>query len=338
MPLLAPRQALRAPTATLLFGLALLGFAPAALAQATQAINVSRLVIGSQQSAPAETLPTTPCQTCSYATTQVGGATDGYTSDPGPYLASAWPPSYGATLSAIAVTDELDLGLQPPTALPDGGVQGAHRRARARFDATPLGNPVREVTAQTWSNGSSRSLVGHAIRILPAGSQALATYVEFKMPRELRAVNLAYDVQADGNYDYKRPKHFQARSTVDVIVDGLPVWSSSSMALQPQRIVGAMPNDRLQLYFDNRLSAITEDTVTLFLGYLTPGQVRQVNLLLRSEVRHEARFGGSGCVTDTDSVGQKHWRCHSQLEGLSQPAFPMTAFTLIRRAVRVFTR
>lgn len=334
MPVVANLLPKRSSTAALVVGLALQMSIPAVHAQA---INVSRLVSGTQETPPADSAPTTSCQTCTYVTTQAAGATDGYTLDPGPYLASAWPPKYGTALSAIPVIDVLDLGAQPAGTLADGGFQGAHRRARAQFDTVLLGSPVREVSAQTWSNGSARSLVGHAIRILPVGTQALATYVQFKMPREQRAVQYAYKVDANGNHEYKRPEHIQARSTADVIVDGLPVWTSSSMMLVPKRITSSNPQDRLYFYLDQRLSAFTEDTVTLFLGYLTPGQRRQVNVLLRSELRHEARYN-TGCFTDVDPVSQSVWRCHSQLEGLSQPAFLTNNLLTARRALHVFTR
>jgi hypothetical protein len=337
MPLAPLRnRSVRQQALTLALAVAALGTAWQARAQAT---NVSRLVMGTQQTPPAETLPTANCQGCSYVTVHAAGATTGYSAEPGPYLANTWPPAYGASFNRPGPASEvLDIGTPPVGYTADGGSIGALRRARTQFDGALSASAVRELAVQTWRTGSGRVVASHAIRITPTGPTALATYLEFTKPQDLRSLsNYASDTLSNYSVVYTQPERFQASTTVDVTVDGLPVWTSSRLALLPRDYAHTSTFDRVDLNWGETLGSSSTDRVTLFLGMLPPGETRQVNVVLRSDLRVEVR-SWADCMQDSAPLPPAAWRCHSQREGLTQPGTFVSSAVGVRPAIRVFTR
>lgn len=336
---LAPlrNRSVRQQALTLALAVAALGMAWQARAQT---INVSRLVMGTQQTPPAESLPTAACQGCSYVTVHAAGATTSFTTEPGPYLANTWPPAYGTSFNRPGPASEpIDIGSVSSAWTPDGGSIGAVRRARAQFDTPMLiANPVRELAVQTWRTGSGRAITSHAIRIQPTGTAPVATYLEFTKPQDLRAINYARDTQPDYSNSYTRPLRFQASTTVDITIDGLPVWTSTRLAMLPRNYVPTSLFDHILINGGENLGTSSSDRVTLFLGLLPPGETRQVSIVLSSDLRAEVKPSNDCEYDNGPAVTSPQWRCHSQREGLTQPGTAVSAIVGVRPAIRVFTR
>jgi hypothetical protein len=315
--------------------------AAAAAAPATAAFfNVSAVVTGGYQMTPLvlSSSPTYPCGTaCQYVVTSSTGADDGYDMAPGPYAASAWPPVYGAALPAVGTVSEALALPAPPSGVDqlDGGSIGAARRAAVDYDWYPALGGTRRMSAQTWQGGSGASVVSIAVRITPSGAN---TYLEFTVPKTERGWKEAgYKAPyVDGGWIWKSklPSQVQARSAVDVYVDGLPVWTGESNSLRPRRFDASDP-DYLQLQWDG---ALDEDVVTLYLGKLPAGSTRTVALVFRTDLRVVAPT----CYTGTDN-GTVYQRCDSRREALSLPSVASSSgglygFVSYRPAVRVYTR
>jgi hypothetical protein len=281
-----------------------------------QGNNVSALVTGTQQQPPLIWVGATQvaCGTaCQYVVSSNIGASTAYDQTPGPYTTAAWPPVYGAGLgSPGAVSEALSVPAPPAGATQDGGSIGVARKAAVEFDSLLVLGGKREMSIQTWKDGSGAALVSVTVRLVPTTTKA--HYLEFRVPTVSRGWQEAYYVGGPSGQQpiHKMPKQVQARSMVDVIVDGMPVWSGTSHKLKPQR--WSLP---YLAYLDLQWGpALADDTVNLFLGTLAAGVPRTISLIFRSDLRVNA----DTCYTDSDGYGNNIQRCDSRREGMSLPA------------------
>lgn len=302
------------PALLLALLLPLLPVAPALAAT----INVSQLVTGTAEATPSYPLGgvISECgSACRYVNVASAGASTAYDITPGPYVVGAWPPVWGSTVPGLASVDET-LAIAPPSGgqTMDGGPTGVLRRAEVRFDFMPLVGSVRRMAVQTWKTGSGAAVASYGVRLVTPAGTARRTYLEFVLPTATRGWQEAYYVGGPSGYQpfYTTPERLQARQAVDVYVDGLPVWSSASNLLLPQRF-NPPYSQRLRLDWDRPLTG--GDTATLFLGTLPAGQSYALTVVLRTDLRVQAPT----CKNDSE-FGVSYQRCHSQVEALSLPA------------------
>ncbi len=304
-------------------------------------VNVSESVLGVSQLWPAVIAGSSPVpcgSACQYVITSSTGLDGSHTLTPGPYTAHAWPPVFGASLPGIGAVDEA--GTLPPPAngtdTLDGGSLGVKRRAAVDFAWQPVLGGSRKMSVQTWKSGSGANVVGIAIRINTPSSGAQKTYLEFDVPVLARGWRDAYYVGGPSGYQpiSTDPKRVQTRSAVDVYVNGLPVWSSQSNHLRPQR-----DNDSQDIQLLQWGPKLEDDKVTLFLGTLPAGSTRTVTMLIRTDLRVDAPT----CKHDTEySVGYE--RCHVQMESLTLPAQTVVSgggpyqFISYKPSINVYTR
>jgi hypothetical protein len=295
--------------------------APLALAAAAtlpvcaQTINVSALVTGTQQTPGLIGFgsPTVPCgAACQYVVASNVGMVSGYDSTPGPFTADTWPPVYGAALGAIgSVTQNLAVPAPPGEAVQDGGSMGVMRRTTVSFPWQPLLNQTRQMMVQTWKGGSGAATVSITIRVTP--TIAKSHYLEFRVPELARSAQVAYYVGGPSGYEpiSKMPKQMQARSQVDVVVDGMPVWSGTSHQIKPQRW-----SPPYITYLNLQWGPSLDDsTVKLYLGNLAAGVPRTVSLVFRTDLRASS----DSCYTDSE-YGTTYQRCDNRREAMSLPA------------------
>lgn len=298
---------------------ALLGTLPLDAALAASFHNVSMLVTGTAEPTPLIWVgaPTYACGTaCLYVNSASTGMTNAYTMTPGPFTVGTWPPLYGTGVPGLASVFET-LAVAPPNdpnTTQDGGSIGVHQRSKVEYDWQPVLGGVRQMSVQTWKTGSGASAVSYAIQLTtPNNHLPRRTYLEFSVPELTRGWQYAgYVGGPSGNQPITTsPKRVQTRAAVDVYIDGLPVWSSESNLLIPQRF--DPPYDQqIKVQWGPALAA---DKVTLFLGTLPAGSTRTVAMVIRTDLRVDAPT----CHNDTE-WGQTSQRCHSQLEALSLPS------------------
>jgi hypothetical protein len=298
--------------------------------------NVSALVTGTAEPTPMfVTTPIVPCTSaCQYTQASSTGLTNSYTMLPGPYVTGTWPPVFQASQPGVAaVSEELPIAAPPAGSVLDGGYTGVRRRSAVDFAWQPVLSGSREIGVQTWQTGSGASVVSHAIKVTVPGHTTQRTWLEFGVPASESSWSHAYYLQSN-QYFYSYPKRLQTRSAVDVYVDGLPVWSSSSNLLRPQRWGKSTLND-IRLDWGQSLD---EGTATLFLGTLKGGNTYTVSVVIRTDLRVDAPE-----CRGTSEYGTWHERCHSQLEALSLPAklvssggvYPSLSY---KPDIRIYTR
>lgn len=302
----------------------------AAGAQA-QVINVSELVTGTFEGTPLFTssVPAVPCDTgCKHLSVTSAGHDSYYTPTPEPYLVGAWPLAFGSSASYLPVSDPGTVAPPPQGVTFDGGSAGVANLAQVRFTVSPLLQATRDLSAQTWMTGSGAVVASYAIRLTtPRSAGSTRTYLSFGVPESLRKAFVPWAVGGPGGNDnvYSRPRNIQARSAVDVYVDGLAVWSSEDALVAPRN------------GHTNRLlwgEPLGTGRVTLFLGTLPPSSQRTVSLVIRSEHRTEA----PNCTTWNNFTGDLR-QCYSHLEGMTLPSVKSGGLPGFHRPdIEIYTR
>jgi len=316
MPNLSPA---RRRVRTLLGTAALLGALPLDATWAASLYNVSLLVTGTAEPTPLIVLnqPIYSCgAACLYVNSASTGMDNAYTMAPGPFTVGVWPPVYGINVPGVASVAET-LAVAPPVdpgTVQDGGSIGVQQSSKVQYDSLPLLGGVRRLGVQTWKTGSGAAAVSYAIQLTtPNNNLPRRTYLEFSVPELARSLQYAsYVGGPSGNQPItSKPKRLQTRAAVDLYVDGLPVWSSESNLLVPQRFVPPY-DQQITVKWGQPLAA---DKVTLFLGTLPVASSRTIAMVIRSDLRVEAPT----CHNTTD-FGVTSQRCHSELEALSLPS------------------
>lgn len=295
--------------------LALLAASAPALALDTQH-NVSQIVLGVEEPMPIGPVAMPPCTSCRYLGASGVQINNGYAAWPGAYTMANWPlPWVDTPPYHTAVIDDLAVPAAPPGTQYDTLPGGAVQRARVAYNFLPqAAAEYRRLDVQTWRSGTGASAVSYAVRIEAPAGPARRTFLRFAVPQPLRDGKTASFVGGpSGNQPFTVwPKRMQARTAVDVYVDGLPVWSSERLHLLPQRYAstGLGP---FELQFGQPLEP---GTATLFLGSLPPGSARTAVIVMRADLRVDQ----STCHTVNNPLGDDSRRCDTRLEGLTLPS------------------
>ncbi|CAD5369649.1 conserved exported hypothetical protein [Rubrivivax sp. A210] len=298
--------------------------------------NVAPSVTGQSELMPPALLAEMPCGgACSYTTASTVAMDDGYTLTPGGPRAKAWPTAFTTSMPAIgAVAEELVSWAGYGGATLDGGNVGVRQRAAVDFDGVNyVGAAPRRTSVQSWRSGSGFSTTSVAVRLNVPASGPMRTFVQFTVPTLVRQGQNASYVGGPSQFQtiQTAAARLQGRAAVDVMVDGLPVWSSASHVLLPQRI-RTVDKQAFELHWDMPLGS---DKVTLYLGSLPAGSRHVVAVVVRSELRVDAQT----CHADSE-FGVSYLRCHSRIEGLTLPsvqvAGPIVSFHV--PDIRIFSR
>ncbi|MCX6626234.1 MAG: hypothetical protein NTW28_01205, partial [Candidatus Solibacter sp.] len=100
------------------------------------------------------------------------------------------------------------------------------------------------------------------------------------------SVSPAYTLQpggpggGGGTYLYKSPVAARARAAVDVLVDGLPVWSSESTYMYPEALAN-YPWDRRMTSWGN--TPVDNGQTKLYLGKLVAGKAITISFIVRTD-------------------------------------------------------
>ncbi len=309
---------------------------PAASRADPPVLNVSKLVLGTEEPLPPEGWAViSPCgNDCRYATVSGTQMSNGYGSWPGALNTAAWPVFYSNVEPLYeAVQDNLAVAAAPAGTAYSSLPSGVKQRSRVAYSylwSEPASS--RQLDVQTFKSGRGASAVSYAVRINTPPAGARRTFLRFKLPTLVRDGQYATEVAGpSGNQPLSTmPKRLQARSAVDVYVDGLPVWSSQSMRLLPQRYNPSLPGT-LELQWGGALDG---SNATLFLGTLPAGSARSAVIVLRSDLRVDAPT----CHTVNQPLGLDERSCDAQLEGLSLPTQASAPFYIHNPDISVYTR
>ena len=152
--------------------------------------------------------------------------------------------------------------------------------------------------ASTNRSGSADTALSYSVRIDHFSSNPLNYFLNLDKPVFSRSVAPAYSLSSSsdyngGTYSYISPTAAQARATVDVYVNDLPVWSSEDAYLYPSSIAQTA-FDQLGLTWG---AAEGPGKATLFLGRLNQGDSMTVTVVSKASGNATASscgFQGNG--------------------------------------------
>lgn len=278
-------------------------------------INVAKLATGSAQQTPPSS-SRTPCGTsCVWATASGAAVSDVFQVEVGALKLATWPPVWLANPTA-AQTVQDDEAVPPPSSGPvwAGLADGPRHRAQVAYSAFQLSpGSERQQFTENFRIGNGASVLSYAVRISNTSGQPQAQWLEFTVPTAAPVFETATNplggpsgYQAETAY----PKVQATRTTVDVMVDGLPVWSSTSNRLVLKRVPGS--KGPLQLKTGQALGT---GKTTLFLGTVPAKTITHVTVVMRTD----ARLNAPDCKTDS-SGSPTVKRCHAHREQLNIPS------------------
>ena len=171
-----------------------------------------------------------------------------------------------------------------------------------------MASSTRQIQSRTFSSGSARSAINYSVRVEHYGSTPLDYFVQLQHPKIQIGASPAYTLQpggpggGGGTYLYYSPDAARARGSVDVLVDGLPVWSSESTYMYPEGIA-SYPWDKKNNSWGNPL---TDGGVSkLYLGKLYAGQSITITFVVHSDTFVDADTCGTS-PGGFNSPDQKH--------------------------------
>jgi hypothetical protein len=336
--LAAAAAAWSGPACALLWALA-----PAAvpLPAAAQTINVSALVTGTLQRVPTSSL-NTPCgSACSWATVSGAAHTGTFGVDAGPRTIAGWPGVWAAARPEPHDAKDDSPVVYSQTNLPEVGLAPAPLNlAEVRFDSQLFyGSPVRHVSTETFRVGAGMAAMAYSVRISNISAAPQAQWLEFQVPKyEAWLAEAKDEFAGPGSNEtiFKRAEIAMRRASVDVIIDGLPVWSSEQRSVRPTRLK-KNPAD-----FDLSTGPALNGTgiVRLFLGQVPAKTVLHATLLLRVDGRIQAPACLYETLYDPIHGNTSFYSCHAERLRLNIPAWLESSVgggttTWMRPAMRV---
>ncbi len=304
----------------------------ASAAATAQVVNVATLVTGTAERTPSSSLRT-PCgSACTWATASGAAVSDNFQVEVGALTLASWPPLWLASLQAPQeVADSQTVPPPSSGAMWTGLAEGPRHLAEVAYSSlmlAPAGQ--RQLGTENFRVGNGAAVLSYAVRIHNATAQPQAQWLEFSVPT-------AAPVFATATNPLGGPSGYQAetaypdlqatRTTVDVVVDGLPVWSSTQNRLRPKRVPGVKGDLWLKTG-----SALGNGKTTLFLCTLPAKSALHVLVVLRTD----ARLLAPDCKLDY-SVSPSLKRCHAHREQLGIPSVAAwSGAPTLRPAIDVF--
>lgn len=171
-----------------------------------------------------------------------------------------------------------------------GGAQFQYDQSSSRLAEVDMASSTgKTVTADVFDGGASGAsadgVLSYRAQVSNTTAQTLDFFMDLKVPTMKRSAEPGYDLccagdSNGGTYSYHRPKSWNAQAAVDVLVDGLPVWSSEQTALYPDTGNSGDPFDELDIAWDQPNGP---STTTLFLGRIAAGKTISVTFIVRAD-------------------------------------------------------
>lgn len=293
-----------------LLGSVLLGLCTTAMAEN---INVSQFVTGTSQPldfAVAATLPILSCGSCNYS----ASASAGINKNSNSLMPHAWPaptqtglplpPSVNQSVATVQ-------GAVDSSGYPQYYDSNYWQRADVSFSSS-----LKSTSSQTFASGSANTVLAYHIHVTNNAATARDYFVDFSVPKPNRTINAAYTLipgDNGGTYSYYKQKSAFSRSQVEVLADGLPVWTQSSTYNFPDDFVG-YAWDKINIDWGSKES----NRVLLYLGKLPAQSSLTLEYIVRTDARADAKECG---IESSDPWNPQYYHhCFNLIETRSLPA------------------
>ena len=163
-----------------------------------------------------------------------------------------------------------------------------------------MAGPEKQLQSRTFTTGWAVAAGNYSVRTEHYSSMALDYFILLNHPKYLRSIQAAYDLvpgSNGGTYLYKKPTSARARAAVDVLVNGLPVWTSESTYMFPEG-TASYAWDKIETTWGNTVTA--NGQTRLYLGKLNAGASITITFIVRTDVHAVA-----------DQCGTANWGYYS---------------------------
>jgi hypothetical protein len=168
------------------------------------------------------------------------------------------------------------------------------------------------VKSATFSTGWATAAVNYSARVEHSSSTPLDYFILLHHPTLTRGVAAGSSLQpggpggSGGTILTKWPDSARSRTAIDVLVNGLPVWSSESTYLYPEGNA-QNPTDRRETSWGNPVT--TGEQTKLYLGKLSAGSSLNITFIVRTDAHATAPDCGTWYSANYDYTYNHEWRC-----------------------------
>ncbi|TVZ40957.1 hypothetical protein P886_0293 [Alteromonadaceae bacterium 2753L.S.0a.02] len=230
--------------------------------------NVSERVTGNYESVNfvlASKTPTLACGDCRYSLMSGAAISSDATLHISP---SSWPaPFHNSLVSPYQVVRE---DATPQGQLNNYGYQQFYDWDYFERSATAYNPQEHYIVSEEFSSGEAQGVTQVHIEASNNATNSRQYFAYFVVPERVFAKNFAYNLvpgSNGGTYVYKEQNSGFTRSLVEVVVDGLPVWTQTSGYNYPEDFIGNTFFDLTLLWGESSATS-----ARLFLGTFEPGE------------------------------------------------------------------
>ncbi len=184
--------------------------------------------------------------------------------------------------------------LKPLSGYVDLGQEYAYTSSVSERALVDMIASPRKTSSFTHASGSATTTLSYAIKIQHTSATPVSYFASIRNPKRTFSFDAAYSLCCSGDsnggtYSYIKPKAARSRSTVDLMADGLPIYSSEETYLFPASQANFATDKLESRWGDVRLDG---DTSVVFLGKLSAGQTVNLNLVVHTDVVTDAKTCG----------------------------------------------
>jgi hypothetical protein len=154
----------------------------------------------------------------------------------------------------------------------------------------------KHIASRTFSSGWATAAVNYTVRVQQYSPQPNDFFIVVNHPTVQRVVQAAYSLNSGGpggsggTYQYLSPTSARSRAAIDVLVDGLPVWTYESTYMYPEN-TAEYAWDKLETTWGHTLDPNSQ--TKLYLGRLRAGKSLTISFIVRTDAHANAAQCGT---------------------------------------------
>lgn len=172
----------------------------------------------------------------------------------------------------------------------------------------------------TGGTGTASAAIAHHVRVQNQSSSSRDFFVRFTAPKPTGGVGVPYTVGGPSGNETQyvlQKKYAKSRSGVDVLVNGLPVWTTASSYVIPEETSSSSNYDGFAVDFGY---ASDNDIYVVFVGRFASGEIFDLDYIVRAESLSRAPTCGKVNESSLYPNPRSVIHCLNVSEGRTLPA------------------
>jgi len=244
------------------------------------------------------------------------------------YTPVAWPDNYVTAIPKPSAVSQSTL--TPVGTLDNQGREIIHDSAyyeRGSVDVTRAGDSLQTSVYQSGNQGSGESgkaaaTLAYHVKVQNQSSGSRDYFIRFTAPKATGSVDVPIYIggpSQDQPFNVSQNKYVKKRSAADILVNGLPVWSTSSSYFIPESGYTSPDYSGYSLGFGYESD---DDSYTVFIGRFAAATLFEIDYIVRAETQSRAPSCGTvaDSMTHPNPKARKH--CLFVAENRELPAAP----------------